>query len=230
MNTDEDYDRVLHTEMARLAKSVELKDVAVEEILSSVTLAAVHLIDGVDCADVLLFDKGDFRSMAPTAGLSCELDAAQHRLQQGPCLAAAVADSTVRCTDLRYEVRWPEFAAAAVRLGVYSMLSFQLYTARVRSAALNLFGFAPHDFSFEAQAVGAMLATQAAVAFALGDKQDQFHSALASRDAIGQAKGIVMERFQVDAVQAFDLLRRLSQVNNTPLREVAASLVRSLNT
>jgi hypothetical protein len=230
MNTDEDYDRVLHTEMARLAKGVVLKDVAVEEILSGVTLAAVNLIDGVECADVLLLDNGDFRSMAPTAELACKLDAAQHRLQRGPCLAAAVADSAVRCTDLRDEVRWPEFAATAVRLGVYSMLCFQLNTAGARSAALNLFGYAPHDFSIGAQAVGAMLATQAAMAFAMGDKQDQFHSALASRDAIGQAKGIVMERFQVDAVQAFDLLRRLSQSINTPLRDVAASLISSLDT
>ena len=108
------------------------------------------------------------------------------------------------------------------------MVSFQFYTARDRAGALNLFSYTPQEFTIEAQAVGAMLATHAAMAFAMGDKQNQFHSALASRDTIGQAKGIIMERFKVDAVQAFDLLRRLSQSSNAPVRTIAEELVASL--
>ena len=52
-------------------------------------------------------------------------------------------------------------------------------------------------------------------------QQGDFRSALASRDLIGQAKGMLMERFTIDAVAAFELLRRLSQDTNTPLVEVA---------
>jgi AmiR/NasT family two-component response regulator len=58
-------------------------------------------------------------------------------------------------------------------------------------------------------------------------RDEQFRSALASRDIIGQAKGMIMERFRIDAVQAFELLKRLSQSSNTALVVVARQLVES---
>jgi AmiR/NasT family two-component response regulator len=58
-------------------------------------------------------------------------------------------------------------------------------------------------------------------------RDEQFRSALASRDIIGQAKGMIMERFKVDAIQAFELLKRLSQSSNRPLAGVARQLVES---
>ena len=56
-------------------------------------------------------------------------------------------------------------------------------------------------------------------------RDEQFKRALASRDVIGQAKGMIMERYGVDAVQAFDLLRKLSQDSNVPLFRIATDLV-----
>jgi AmiR/NasT family two-component response regulator len=53
----------------------------------------------------------------------------------------------------------------------------------------------------------------------------QFRSALASRDVIGQAKGMIMERFSIDAVHAFELLKKLSQQSNTRIVEIASNLV-----
>jgi len=50
-------------------------------------------------------------------------------------------------------------------------------------------------------------------------------TALANRDIIGQAKGIVMERFHLDATRAFALLARLSQTENIKLRDIATKLV-----
>jgi hypothetical protein len=77
--------------------------------------------------------------------------------------------------------------------------------------ALNLFGVEPDVFTTDSEAVGAMLATHAAIAPIADDVRLQFQSALASRDIIGQAKGMIMERFEVDAVRAFEVLTRLSQ-------------------
>ena len=112
------------------------------------------------------------------------------------------------------------------------MMSFQLYTyPRKKNAgpggrgALNLFGYDRHDYTFEHRAIGAMLATQAASALIAADRETQFQSALASRDLIGQAKGIVMERFKVDATRAFQLMTKLSQDGNVPIREIAQRLV-----
>jgi AmiR/NasT family two-component response regulator len=73
-----------------------------------------------------------------------------------------------------------------------------------------------------------MLATHAALAFSVVEREGQFYSALASRDHIGQAKGILMARFNIDSVQAFDLLRRLSQNTNVPIRNLADQVIDSL--
>jgi AmiR/NasT family two-component response regulator len=70
-----------------------------------------------------------------------------------------------------------------------------------------------------------MLATHAAIALIADDERLQFQSALASRDIIGQAKGMMIERFNVDAVRAFELLSRLSQNSNIPVAEVAEEMV-----
>ena len=139
-----------------------------------------------------------------------ELDDVQQRLQQGPCIQAALGDPLIRCTDLRSDPRWPEFASAATKLGIYSMLSFQLYTHRSGVGALNLLGREPHTFTQEAEGLAAMLVTHAAVALSAVNTRQQFDSALASRDHIGQAKGILMERFGIDAIRAFELLTKLS--------------------
>ena len=80
----------------------------------------------------------------------------------------------------------------------------------------------------KSEAVLAMLATHAAIALIASDKENQFESALASRDVIGQAKGIVMERFKIDAQRAFALLANLSQDSNMPLRQIAQRMVDSI--
>jgi transcriptional regulator with GAF, ATPase, and Fis domain len=196
--------------------------------LSHVTAAAVGLIDGIDYADVMLIEEGRFRSVAPTASMVIDLDHAQMRLQQGPCLEAAVADSVIRCEDLRRDRRWPAFADAALGFGVHSILSFQLYTHSNGAGALNLLGAKPQLFSVNAEAMGAMLATHAAIALIAANKERQFQSALASRDVIGQAKGIIMERFKIDAERAFNLLAKLSQESNVPVRGLAQQIVDSV--
>ncbi|ORA25358.1 hypothetical protein BST12_03495 [Mycobacterium angelicum] len=68
-------------------------------------------------------------------------------------------------------------------------------------------------------------ATHAALAWNISRRDDQFRSALASRAIIGQAKGMLMERFGIDAVAAFYLLKRLSQESNTPVVDISHRLV-----
>ena len=206
------------------------RPIDVEHTLTRVTAAAVHLVDGVDYADVMLREDGEFRSIAPTATVVSDLDGVQMRHRQGPCLEAAQVDSVVRSPDLRREHRWPEFCAAAIELGVYSILSFQLYTHHrgCGSGALNLLSTRTNAFDVGAETTLAMLATHAAITLIAADKDTQFQSALASRDVIGQAKGIIMERYKLDAGRAFALLVKLSQDSNTPLRSVAQRLVDSL--
>jgi hypothetical protein len=163
--------------------------------------------------------------MAATSQLAIDVDGIQEQLCEGPCLDAADGDSLVQCDDLREDSRWPRFSKGAVAIGVHAMLSFQLYTHDNRKGALNLFGLKSGVFNAKDQAVGAMLATHAATALIAHDRERQFQAALPSRDVIGQAKGMIMERFTVDATRAFELLRKLSQDANTPLVDIAAGLV-----
>jgi AmiR/NasT family two-component response regulator len=92
---------------------------------------------------------------------------------------------------------------------------------------LNFYADQPYAFDDDAAEMGLILATHAAVGWNMVRRDEQFRSALASRDIIGQAKGMIMERFKIDAVQAFELLKRLSQSSNTPLAVVARQLVES---
>ena len=214
---NEDLIRVAMSELTRPPAG----ETDLDKTLAAVTSTAVKLIDGVDCADVMVLDNGKVESLAPTHPLAGELDAAQIRLQQGPCLQAALAQDVVHCPDLAGDDRWPQFAAVALDAGVNSMLSFRLYSHSTGSGALNLFGYTTGPFNAEDLLVGAMLATHAANALLAINKQRQFESALASRDIIGQAKGMLMERFEVSAVRAFEMMTTLSQDTNTPLRVVA---------
>ncbi|MGA8546341.1 MAG: GAF and ANTAR domain-containing protein [Mycobacterium sp.] len=222
---DHEYAEMLRQTMVDLTQQFS-QPTEIDVTLSRVTAAAIELIHGVDVADVLMIAGPDlFRSVAATDQLAVDLDAAQQQFGEGPCLDAAVGGAPVLCNDLHRDSRWPRFAKSAIAAGITSILSFQLYTHNARMGAMNLFGREPGAFTPEAEAVAVMLATHAAIALIADDMQLQFRSALASRDVIGQAKGMIMERFKVDAVRAFELLTRLSQNSNVRVADVAAHLV-----
>ncbi|MDZ4236023.1 MAG: GAF and ANTAR domain-containing protein [Dietzia sp.] len=211
--------------MAELARTVASPR-RVEEVLSDVTAEAKKLIPGTDAAGVLLMGKaGKFESLAVTSDLPHRLDELQMKYREGPCVQAALDDLIVRTDDFRSEQRWPMYSAAAVELGVLSGVSFKLYTSSQTAGALNLFAFEPNVFDAEAETIGAVLAAHAAAAILASRQNEQLESALSTRDRIGQAKGIIMERYDVDDVKAFDMLRKLSQDSNTRLTEVAARVI-----
>ncbi|MDQ1732141.1 MAG: hypothetical protein QOK10_2300 [Pseudonocardiales bacterium] len=224
MTSPNKFDESIRAAMVELVRG-HAKDSALERTLASVTNSAVELIDGVDFADVLVMHEGQARSAAPTAPGAVELDSVQLRHREGPCLEAAVNGAMIRCTDLREDRRWPTFAKAAVGAGVLSMLSFQLVTHHNGVGALNLFGHAPREADTAGETMGALLATVATVALMTAAREQQFETALASRDVIGQAKGILMNHFKVDADHAFAMLKELSQSQNTPLRLIAQRVI-----
>jgi hypothetical protein len=194
--------------------------------LYGVTQAAVRHVPGADSADILMVSPpSGFESVAATSPLAPRIDAFQREFNEGPCLDAAVGEPLVRCDDLTNDPRWPRFGKSAAAAGVHSVLSFQLYTHGSRRAAMNLVGLTPFAFNMEAEAYAGMIATHAATALIAHNKELQFQSALASRDAIGQAKGMIMERFGVDAMQAFELLVKMSQNSNTRLADIAAEII-----
>lgn len=106
------------------------------------------------------------------------------------------------------------------------MLSFQLYVEGDNLGALNLYSHTPNGFDEESERVGLLFASHAAIAFAGVQAQEQLAVSLGTRDLIGQAKGILMERHHLTGLQAFAVLTRISQDTNRKLRDVAAELVK----
>ncbi|MGX9787967.1 GAF and ANTAR domain-containing protein [Mycobacterium sp. MMS18-G62] len=223
--TDRQHTHDLALRMAELARSAAMPR-SVPDVLSEVTKAAVELIPGVDTAGVLLLSKGGkFESLAGTTDLPYELDELQVTFNEGPCMQAALDDTIVRTDDFRNESRWPAYSQAVVEIGVLSGLSFKLYTAERTAGALNLFGFTPNVWNAEAETIGSVLAAHAAAAILASRQGEQLESALSTRDRIGQAKGIIMERYGVDDVRAFEMLRQLSQDSNTRLIDIAQRVI-----
>jgi hypothetical protein len=154
------------------------------------------------------------------------LDELQQQYGQGPCLSAAWEQSVIQVRDLESDYRWPHYRLGAMaQTPVRSMVSFQMFADHKTMGALNFYADQPEAFDEAAVEIGVIYATHGALAWRMLRRDREFRSALASRDLIGQAKGMVMERFSIDAVQAFELLKRLSQSSNTPVVDVARQLV-----
>jgi len=154
------------------------------------------------------------------------LDEIQQRHREGPCLTAAWEEKTIHVANLETDERFPLYARDALeQTPIKSVMAFQMWVAGETMGALNVYGETANAFGPASRAIGLVFAAHSSVAWNAARRDEQFKKALGSRDVIGQAKGMLMERYGVDAVQAFDLLRKLSQDSNTPLFEIAADLV-----
>ncbi|MGE2713983.1 GAF and ANTAR domain-containing protein [Mycolicibacterium litorale] len=215
-------------ELAALVRDLQQsRHTDAEGALSELVQSAVKSVPGADFAGITQADRdGKVQTIAATNDAATLLDRVQQEHAQGPCLSAAWEQHTILVDDLEADQRWPHYQQDALaRTDVRSIMSFRLFSGQRTVGALNFYADQPHVFSDEAVEVGFVYATHAAIAWDLQRRDEQFRSALASRDIIGQAKGMLMERFNINAVQAFDLLKRLSQDGNIPLVDVARRLV-----
>lgn len=211
--------------LSELARDLQAAD-SVEDVVAEVVGAAVALIPGADEASIsVVTGRRLVTPQTPSGGLPDRLDRLQTELGEGPCLDAAFDHETVRVPDMANDPRWPRFAPRAVEMGAASMLSIRLYVEGDKLGALNLYAHQVDAFGDESEHVGLLFASQAAVAFADAQTIAQLEQKAATRDLIGQAKGILMERHHVTADQAFTVLTRYSRDNNRKLRDVAADLV-----
>jgi GAF domain-containing protein len=211
--------------MGQLARSLQAEHGDVESTLQTIASAAIGSIAGAEhCTISYVVGRESVEPRASTGELSQRVDEMQNRLRQGPCLDAIWERETVRIEDMRVEERWPLYAAEAVELGVLSSLSFQLFVTGDNLGALNLYAGRPHAFTEESEDVGLVFAAHAAVALAGARHEFNLQRAASTRDLIGQAKGILMERFKLTAVQAFTVLSRTSQQTNRKLIDIAGEL------
>jgi hypothetical protein len=227
--SDGDQISELESTFSRVAVSL-FEAGTVAETLQQVVDLAQEAVDGCDGAGVMVIEAGEARTLAVSKPLVAELDAIQAESREGPCLDAARIGSSFYATDLLYDERWPTFGSKAIEAGVRSVYALSLTPGDL--TALNLYAYLPHAFGATDRAQGVLFATLARLALdsaegraAAGDKLENLGDALRSRELIGQAQGILMEREQISAAQAFDVLRKASQHLNIKLRAVAERLV-----
>ncbi|HEX2072528.1 MAG TPA: GAF and ANTAR domain-containing protein [Geodermatophilus sp.] len=198
----------------------------VETTLEAITAAAVATVPGAEEAGIsFVVDRSRIEARAGTGERPMALDSLQDQLDEGPCYTAIREHETVHAPDVATEARWPRFAAAARERGVGSMLAVRLCrTADKELAALNLYAGTPHAFDADSEAVARIFAGHAALALAAAERAENLETALHSRDLIGQAKGILMERYKITPEHAFALLVRTSTLTNRKLRDIADEL------
>jgi GAF domain-containing protein len=216
-------------EVAELMEVLRQDVPDVDAILGELTEGAVKALPGAQYAGITIASRhGEVRTASATGRYPVLLDEIQQRYKEGPCLSAAWEQHMIRIKDMADEERWPAYCRAATQASpIRSIMSFQLFADHHTMGALNFYAEQPHAFDDDAVELGLILATHTALAWNLVRRDEQFRSALASRDIIGQAKGMIMERFTIDAIRAFELLKRLSQNSNTALAVVASRLVES---
>ncbi|WP_081191432.1 ANTAR domain-containing protein [Saccharomonospora piscinae] len=212
---------------------------SVEEVLRQIVAAAAVLVPGVDVASVTLRDgDGAFHTPVATDRVAEKLDSVQYDSHEGPCVECARPDGPgwVVSPELLTEQRWPRFGPAAADLGMRAVLATAIpmnHRPPELSGALNLYSFAPAGLSDTDRDVLLLLASHASLALAHTAavtsaelEGQQLRAAVDSRDVIGQAKGILMQRRGIGADEAFAVLRRTSQNLNVKLVDLATELAR----
>lgn len=205
-------------EVARLL----LAEHGLDATLNRVGQLAVQTLDGCDHAGISLIEGRKVTTVGSSDEVPALVDAIQYEVDDGPCLDAIRLHQVFLVSHLEQERRWPEFSLrAAEETGVKSMLALRLFVEEDTMGALNLYSKNTEAFDADAQVMATIFAAHAAVALRAALREEQFHEALASRDVIGQAKGMLMAREGITAEEAFETLRRGSQRLNIKLREVA---------
>ena len=201
---------------------------SVEEIVMHVLRLAHTAVDGCELASCTL---DQLQSAFPRSRLSVvvDLNSAEADLDGGPCRTAIDEGKAISVGDMGERTRWPRYEEVAVALGVRSVLAVPLSSVR---GVLCLYSHRSHAFTSADESQGVLLASIVDLVIETGgararaeDHLANLSAALASREVIGQAQGILMERGHMTAAAAFGHLRLASQRLNLKLTEVAQAVV-----
>jgi GAF domain-containing protein len=211
--------------MSELAVRLQDED-SRDGTLRAIVHGALDLVPGTKWAGISLVQGKRVTVEASSDDLVSELDQLQSDFGEGPCSRAIHQQHTIRVADLAQpDQPWPRFATAAIERGVRGMMSLRLFVRRETLGALNLYAAQPDAFTPDAEILADLLAQHAAVALAGAINEHHLNAALANRDVLGQAKGILMQRDRLTTLQAFQLLVRTSQETNMKIADVARWLI-----
>lgn len=212
------------TSFAELA--LDLHEVSTsEETLERILEFATKTFDCAWAGVILVHAGSRVETVASNHEVVAHLDKIQLETGEGPDIEIIADRPGVLVRDVATESRWPSWCAAVEAAGIRSMLGARLYTTRQVLGSLNLYSFEVDAFDSYDVDVAHLLARHAAVALEGARGTEHLLKAVDARNLIGQAQGILMERYNLEATAAFTVLRRYSQDNNVKLHVVAQQLI-----
>ena len=213
--------------LAEAARTMNVSS-SLEETLDTIVQAVVLAVPELDHAGISLSHRdGRIETMSGTDALVWELDQLQYQLAEGPCVDSIRGETVVLVEHARHDQRWPRYMPQAAARGLRSQLGLQLFTEQETLGGLNLYSTSSDTIDPDAVHLAELFATHAAIALGRVRTEDQLNTAIATRKLIGQAIGIISERYQIPSERAFQFLVRASQQSNVKLREVALEVVES---
>ncbi len=215
-------------ELARTLRSARSSVGTMQQVVG----ATAEMVKGCDDVAISLAHRdGGIETLATsgagTDSVAARGDALQSELGEGPCVDPAWDSPLVVTGDLARDEHWPRWGhRVADELGVRSLLCVLLFTHENHAlGTLQLFSTAERAFDEAACDEVLGIAAHAAVALGAATDLEAMQFGLVRRAMIGQATGILMERYSLDVHQAFEVLRRTSQDTNRKVYDLAIDLV-----
>ncbi len=197
----------------------------VQKALQAVVDLAMTSCSCEGASVTLVRADGGAETTATSSAQIEQADDLQYAYDEGPCLRAAEQGGAYLIVNTASDPRWPTWGPAVAKMGLRSVLSIHLFTDHRVLGALNLYYETHDDFSDDEIEVAKVVAAHASVALAKVRSERDLWRAIDSRHLIGQAQGMLMERFGLTEDQSFALLQRLSSELNRKLRDVAHDIV-----
>ncbi|WP_262849573.1 GAF and ANTAR domain-containing protein [Mumia quercus] len=203
---------------------------SLEATLDAIIESARQTVPGFDHVGISVIHRdGRIETLAGTDQIVWELDTLQYDLGQGPCVDAIRESSIVAVEDAANDPRWPDYMPAAAQVGLRAQLGVRLFDEDETLGGLNLYSVNSDAIAEGAVELAALFASHATIALGRARQEEHLNDALVTRKVIGQAIGIVSERYKISEDQAFHFLVRASSTSNIKLRDVAQELVDTTN-
>jgi len=196
--------------------------------LNRIVETAARSLPRIDHVGISLVTAEKIETKAATGQIVWDLDSFQYRTDQGPCIDAMRPDQppVVVVNNIRREQRWPDYLQLALPTGLQAQMGIRLYREGRTYGGLNMYSLEHETIDADTESMAVLFAAHAEVALGKASALHHLNKALKSRKLIGQAIGIVSERYTLDQHRAFEYLIRVSQHGNIKMRDVADEIVR----
>lgn len=216
------------TDARDLARNAELIDheSGVSDTVDQILAGAIDYVGDAVHATLTTMKERHHVVLGSSSPVATDAARSQFAAGQGPALDAFAEATWFRSGDVTLDPRWPRWSPRAAELGLRSVLMMQLLAHRRPVGALTLYAEEVDVFAdLDKIDLALLFAGHAGTALSVTRVIEGLEIAVSSRQAIGMAQGILMERFNLDPAGAWSVLRRLSTTSNRKVNDIARDIV-----